>query len=60
MDEVIRKAWVENQSGTSRSPGQLQNLPSNFLEKQLEKETLKIICARSLVTPRKVIRYDKI
>ena len=54
MDEVIRKAWVENQSGTSRSPGQFQNLPSKFLEKQLEKETLKIICARSIVTPRKV------
>ena len=60
MDEVIRKAWVENQSGTIRSPGQLPNLPSTCLEKQLEKETLKIICARSLVKPRKVIRYDKI
>ena len=31
-----------------------------LLEKQLEKETLKIICARSVAEPRQVRRYDRI
>ena len=60
MDEVLRKAWVENQSGIIRSLGQLLNLPSNFLKKQLEKETLKIICERSILKPRQVRRYDRV
>ena len=35
-------------------------LPSTFLTKTLEKETLKITCFRDTFRPRQVCRYDRV
>ena len=42
------------------SAAELPILPSAFLTKTLEKETLKITCFRDTFRPRQVRRYDRV
>ena len=56
---VPEEEVVENQKDRVRA-ARLPILSSTFLEKTLERETLKITCFINTFRPRQVCRYDRI
>ena len=59
MEEFLGKKLVEDQKDRIRA-ARLPILPSTFLTKTLEKETLKITCFRDTFRPRQVRRFDRV
>ena len=59
MEEFLRKKLVEDQKDRIRA-ARLPILPSTFLTKTLEKETMKITCIRDTFRPSQVRRYYRV